>query len=397
MSGTVKNKTGVKIGIWSVALLMMGVVGVASALSVIGAHFPEASQTMIQNMVTIPCVVVIFTTIIVGKIMESVSKKRITLVGVICFLIGGLGPMFLKDLSVILIFRGILGIGIGVTQVTVTALVAENFEGQERAQVQGVVQACQMGGMCVMSIFGGILANISWNRCFLVYALGILSLICLIALVPGQKPQKITETGETHKTHLTKASWGWTILMFVNFISIMIYSAFLSYLMAEKGLGTSTDSGISLALFAVAGIIVGVIYGKFANVVKNKMIALSMLLAGVSYLLLAFSVSVLTIHIGSFLVGWSLSMFMPPIFLNTAVSVDAWSAPMAISMVTSAQNLGQFVCPYIINPMAAAVSDGSNINQMAFVLGAVLSFVLCIAMLIWGIRKDRNPAASFVA
>lgn len=52
--------------------------------------------------------------------------------------------------------------------------------------------------------------------------------------------------------------------------------------MAEKGLCTSTDSGISLALFAVAGIIVGVIYGKFANVVKNKMIALSMLLMGAS-------------------------------------------------------------------------------------------------------------------
>jgi sugar phosphate permease len=185
--------------------------------------------------------------------------------------------------------------------------------------------------------------------------------------------------------------------MFLNFISIMVYSAFLSYLMTEKGLGTSTDSGISLALFAVAGIIVGVIYGKFADVVKNKMIALSMLLAGVSYLLLAFSISVVTIHIGSFLVGWSLSMFMPPVFLNTVVSVDAWSAPMAISMVTSAQNLGQFVCPYLINPMAAAVSDGRNINQMAFILGAVLSFILCVVMFVWGTRKDRKTAAASVA
>jgi MFS family permease len=385
-----KSKTGIKVGIWSVALLMMGVVGIASALSVIGAHFADATQTMIQNMVTIPCIVVIFTTLIVGKLMESISKKKITLFGILCFLIGGLAPMFLDNLTMILVFRGILGIGIGVTQVTTTAMVAENFDGEERAKVQGVLQACQMGGMCVMSLVGGVLANIGWNRSFLVYALGFVSLICLIALVPDKKPEKVSASGEQHRSHLTAASWGWTVLMFVNFISIMIYSAFLAYLMAEKGIGTAADSGISLALFAFAGIIVGVIYGKFAGAIKNKMIALSMLISAAAYLLLAFSTNVWTIHIGSFLVGWSLSMFMPPLFLNTGMSTDAWSAPMAISLVTSAQNLGQFVCPYIINPLAAVFSKGNNINQVAFILGAVLSLALSAIMFVWGIRKDRE-------
>lgn len=388
MSGTEKSKTGVKIGIWSVALTMMGVVGISSGLSVIGQHFVGASQTMIQNMLTIPCIVVIVTTLVVGKLMERISKKKITLVGVICFLIGGVAPMFIDNLPVILVLRGVLGIGIGVCQCTVSALVAENFDGEERAQVQGIVQSCQMGAMGVMAICGGILAGLSWNMTFAVHFIGVFSLLGLLALVPDRKPEKASSTGQVQKSHLTAGAWGWIILMFINFISIMVYSAFLAYLMSEKQIGTAADSGISLALFALAGIIIGLIYGKFAAVVKNKMIGLSMLLAGIAYLILAFANSIVVIHIGSFLTGASLAMFMPPVFLNTGMSVDTFTVPLAISLVTAAQNLGQFVCPYILNPLAATVSASAP-NQMVFIIGAVLALVLCVIMLIWGVQKDR--------
>lgn len=384
MSGTGKSKTGVKIGIWSIALTMMGVVGISSGLSVIGQHFEGASQTMIQNMLTIPCIVVIVTTLVVGKLMEHISKKKITLVGVVCFLIGGVAPMFIDNLSVILVLRGVLGIGIGVCQCTVSALVAENFDGKERAQVQGIVQSCQMGAMGVMAICGGI----SWNMTFAVHFIGVLSLLGLLALVPDRKPEKTSSTGEAQKSHLTTGAWGWIILMFINFISVMVYSAFLAYLMSEKQIGTAADSGISLALFAVAGIIIGLIYGKFAAVVRNKMIGLSMLLAGIAYLILAFANSIVVIHIGSFLTGASLAMFMPPMFLNVGMSVDAFTVPLAISLVTAAQNLGQFVCPYILNPLAATLGASAP-NQMVFIIGAVLALILCVIMLIWGVQKDH--------
>lgn len=40
-----KSKGKIQIGIYLVSVLMMGVVGIASALSVIGSNFPELSQT----------------------------------------------------------------------------------------------------------------------------------------------------------------------------------------------------------------------------------------------------------------------------------------------------------------------------------------------------------------
>ena len=52
-----KSKGKVQLGIYLVAILMMGVVGIASNLGVIGAHFPELSQTDVQGLMSVPCIV----------------------------------------------------------------------------------------------------------------------------------------------------------------------------------------------------------------------------------------------------------------------------------------------------------------------------------------------------
>ena len=49
---------------------------------------------------------------------------------------------------------------------------------------------------------------------------------------------------EKHSVHLTKATWLWVLFMFGIFVSIQVYSIFLSFLVEERGLGTAADSGL---------------------------------------------------------------------------------------------------------------------------------------------------------
>ena len=49
-----KSKGKIQVGIYLISILMMGVVGIASAISVIGANFPELSQTDVQTLISIP-------------------------------------------------------------------------------------------------------------------------------------------------------------------------------------------------------------------------------------------------------------------------------------------------------------------------------------------------------
>ena len=163
---------------------------------------------MIQNLISIPCLVVIPVTLIVGKLMDSVSKKLLSIVGILCFLIGGFLPALMPSLTVILVLRGIFGVGIGVVQCVSSALVAENFEGPERDKVQGNLTSAQMLGICVMVFAGGWLADVSWNFAFFVHLLGIISLILCIVCIPnvkaagstgGKSLRRAGAEGETHE------------------------------------------------------------------------------------------------------------------------------------------------------------------------------------------------------
>ena len=383
-------KGKIKLGIYGIGLLMMGVIGISSSLSTIGAKFPEASQTMIQNLISIPCIVIIPTTIVVGKLMQTISKKNIALAGIIIFLIGGAAPAFMTSFTTILVMRGILGVGIGICQVVSTAIVADNFSGVEQQKVQGTLQASQMAGAAIMVFAGGWLTEVRWNYVFFVHLLAIISLILVATMVPNTKPEKMTTTGDAQKTKLTSATWGWVIFMFILFISVQVYSISLSFLVTEKNLGTAADSGLGLAFFAIGGIIMGLLYGSLAKRTKNCAIAVGCLMLVVAYVVIAFAGSMIVCHIGSILVGMAVSAALPGIFINTGMSVDGFSAGMAISVVTCAQNFGQFCCPYIINPIAASISGGRGVNFMCFIIGAVVAAALTILMLAWGVKKNRQ-------
>lgn len=382
-------KTKIKLAIYSIALLMMGAVGISGGLAVIGEHFSGESQTMIQNLISVPCMVIIPTTLLVGKLMERFSKKSLAVFGAACFLTGGVAPVFLTELGPILVMRGILGAGVGISQVVSTALVAEYFSGPEQNKVQGVLQASQMAGLAVMMFAGGALADIRWNLTFYVHVIAVVTLVFCLTMLAAQRPVQMSPESR-QKVHLTRATLMWTVFTFVLFLAVQIYSISLSFFVAEFGLGTAVDAGLSLAFFAVGGIVMGVLYGTLARVLKTFTVAFGCLLMAVSYLVIAYSGSIATCHIGSFLFGLALSAVMPGLFVNASTSVDAYSAAMAISVVTCAQNFAQFLSPYLLNPLARAAAGDGSANFAVFVIAAVIAAALFVFMLVRGVCESRK-------
>lgn len=390
------NSSRVKIGIYMAALLMMGTIGISSSLSTIGARFSEYDQTMITNLISIPCLVVIPVTIIAGKLMDFMAKKTLTALGVLFFLVGGIIPAFLDNFIMILVCRGVLGIGIGLIQVLCSALVAENFEGAERDKVQGNMTSAQMLGCAVMVFCGGWLGSMGWNVVFYVHAVGVVSLIGVLALIPHRKPTVSTDNNAPKaKVTITPAAWGWILLMFLFFIGGQIYSNSVSFLVAEMNIGTAAESGMSLAFFALGGFIMGLIFGKIASVAKRATISIGFIMLAVSYVIMAFSSSMTTIYLGSLICGLAFSIAMPCIIVGTANSVDAASAGMAIAIATGVQNFSMFLCPFVVNPIGLALSQstGMNKNQMALIFGAVLIGVIGVISLVSVLaRSGKEPS-----
>lgn len=383
-------KGKVKLAILSFSILMMGVIGIAGGLSVIGQHFSDLPQTSIQLLISLPCIAIIFVTLVAGKVQEFISKKTLVIFGILCFLVGGVVPGFLTSFTAILIFRAILGIGIGMLQPLSSALVVEYFDGDERSKVMGQQTAAQMLGCAVMVFLGGYLAVIGWNITFYVHLIAVLSLIIVLICLPNTKPVRnsAVENSPVGKVKLTGAAYGWIVTMFLFFISGQVYSVFIAFLVDSQKLGTAAQSGLTLAFFAIGGFVMGIIFGKLSTMARNLTLSIGLALLGISYLMMAYASDINMVYAGSVVCGFAFSIVMPCVVVGTSQSVDAFSAPMAIAAVMCSQNLAQFLSPYVATPIAVAM--GGDVNQSAFIFAAVLAIVMGVVAVFWGIAKNKR-------
>jgi MFS family permease len=389
-----QKSSNAKIGIYLSAILMMGVIGVSSSLSTIGAHFPKLDQTAITNLISVPCLVVIPVTLIAGKLMEYIAKKALVITGIVLFILGGVLPAFLNDFTAILIMRGLFGVGIGLIQVLCSALVAENYDGAARDKVMGTMNSFQMLGCAGMSLIGGYLGSLGWNIVFFVHLLGIISLIAASVYIPYQKPlgKSITNTSAKPQVTITNACIGWIIFMFIFFIGGQIFSNSVSFLVTELHIGSAAEAGLTLTFFACGGFIMGFIFGKINATLRNVTMSFGFLMLAVSYLIMALSGNIIAIFLGALICGLAFSICMPCIMVGAANSVNAASVGMAIAITTCSQNLGMTLCPYVVNPVSKALSQAVrlNTNQMAIILGAVLIGAFGVIFLIRGIIQNNK-------
>jgi len=375
-----KSKGKVQLGIYLVAILMMGVVGIASNLGVIGAHFPELSQTDIQGLMSVPCIVIMVVTLLMGKAMDLVSKKTLTIVAIILFLIGGIAPAYMGSFTAILVLRGVFGVGVGMLQVLCTALVAENYEGAEREKVQGNLTAFQMIGCAIMVFGGGMLGGKGWNTGFYIHAIAIVSLIAALVLIPNVKPTKgvAAEGQSAEKAKMGSAVFFWFFAGFFVFVVGQVFSNSNAFLVADKGLGDSAASGLGMAFFCAGGIVMGLLYGKVASIFGKFTMSFGFLVTAGAYVVIALSSSIGMFYVGCLLYGLGLSVVMPQFFISVGSSVPPAAIGMAMSVATCIQNFGQFCSPYIVSPLTGLV--GGMESVAAFWVAGALAAVLAIVV-----------------
>lgn len=379
-----RSKGKIQLGIYLVAILMMGVVGIASSLGVVGAHFPELSQTDVQGMMSVPCIVIMVVTLLMGKLMDIFPKKTLTVFGILLFLVGGIGPAFMGSFTMILVLRGVFGVGVGILQVVCTALVAENFEGAERDKVQGNLQAFQMLGCAIMVFVGGWLGSLGWDTAFYVHAIAIVSLVAALVLIPSVKPMAAQAGKDAaapqEKGKLTGKMWVWMVVAFFVFCTGQIFSNNNAFLVLDKGIGDSTASGLGMAFFCAGGILMGLLYGKLAAMLGKLTMAVGFFLMAAAYAVMALAPSIAVFYAGCLLLGLGMSVVMPNVFLNVGNSVEPAAVGLALSIATCVQNFGQFCSPYLVSPIVGMIGGVQSVAAfyVATALGCVLGVIMVV-------------------
>jgi EmrB/QacA subfamily drug resistance transporter len=126
-----------------------------------------------------------------GKLSDLYGRKPIFMTGIVIFLIGSALSGLSQNMGMLILFRGIQGIGAGSLFPVALAIIGDLFTPSERGKYQGLFGAVFGVAFVVGPLVGGFLTeNISWHWIFYVnIPIGLVALVVIQRLLPNIKSQ----------------------------------------------------------------------------------------------------------------------------------------------------------------------------------------------------------------
>src|SRR5215218_5911297 len=129
-----------------------------------------------------------------GKLSDIYGRKPIFMIGIVIFLVGSALSGLSQNMGMLILFRGIQGIGAGSLFPVALAVIGDLFTPAERGKYQGLFGAVFGIAFIVGPLVGGFLTeNISWHWIFYVnIPIGLVSLFFIWRLLPTVKNPRAT-------------------------------------------------------------------------------------------------------------------------------------------------------------------------------------------------------------
>ncbi|MDO5551416.1 MAG: MFS transporter [Lachnospiraceae bacterium] len=364
-------------------------------LSMIKAEFSEAAMSTVQLTMTLPSVFIMLVSMFVTGLLKRFSLKTLTLSGILLYLAGGIGGIFVRSLLSLLILRSIMGIGLGLFCPMLSILISESFEGQQRTNMMGYLQSFNfLGGMAGTAI-GGMLAASGWRNAFWVYLFGVPAFVMAAVCIKDtgkQGPDK--ERGPqaaSAKAATPMASWFLGIVMMLHGILLFKVPLSASTLFAGLGINDPGKSGMAVAVLYGGSFLAGLFMGTIRKILKRAAFPCACLLLGLAFFLLAICASESYILIGAFLLGFGSGVFAPMLYALAPEMIPPQAIPATMTILNAALYLGMFLSPY-----ASVLIRSAGVDSPAFdfftAVGCELVFAVIAAWLMF--RKPSERAGS---
>lgn len=367
--------------------------GVAGAImaDIINA-FPQFNPTIVMLVATFPGFLSIFTALFYGKLCKFIKKKTLLMIGLILFIAGGVLPTFMDSLPLIIMMRGILGLGVGLTLPLSMDLVMDFFEGKERDFLMGLGNATIS---CIGAIFfqlvGGILADAyGWHYGFLTYLFPIWILIVAAIWLP--EPAKKVQAASNASVKLP-ASIYWICLAQVVFSALIYgYVTNISVVIENDQLGSATEAGLAISVFTFGTMISGFLFGKIKRALPMFNMPVAILVTGVGMLICYFGASLSTIFVGSIIGGFGMGLGLTGVFAKISETAPAGAVSAGMGLVVVGQGLGGILGPFAYQLIQNIFNQ--EIGRFPLAISSVGLLLLCVIWALIVMRTKKDIAVS---
>ena len=379
-----QNRT-LTFAILSISMItVMASAAVSPALANISNAFPDADNNLIKTILTLPSLFIIPFSIISGYLVQRYGNKRILIIGILIYIIGGVMPAFVNTMTGLLAFRAILGCGCGLIMPVSQALIAINFQGPLKARITGYSGAASYLMGVIASFIVAPVSAIDWHYSFYIYLIAILVLILNIFFLPNDKPSGIAKSNSSKK--LSPKVWWFIVgMLFIN-IAFYAVPANVALFMKEQQIGGNQSAGTVISGFMIAGFLAGLVLPFIRRQFRSYTIIFGISVMALGYMILSFSGTLIPVMIGAICVGFSFGVLFPSMLLLITNACSRRRSVWALSLASCAQFLGQFLSPYILQ-FIKNVLDLSSLRDDFVILAVVLTIYCCIHIL----AKEKVP------
>ncbi|MCD7736702.1 MAG: MFS transporter [Lachnospiraceae bacterium] len=379
-------------GIIIVSLLCQVNTMLSPALSAFQQSFPDAADTMIQALITIPSLTSIPFFLIGGARSRLVTTKRMLLVGVALVSVGGLLPVFLDNIFWILVCRMVMGAGLGFVSPFSQSLISDNFEGEEITVMFGIQAAAISAGNMIGCYVSGYLATISYHASFLCYLLAPIAFITTVILVPSISKHPAERGKSALKDYLEVPLNLWLRYIFMFGFSIVYFTYFnnTSLLMSARGIGDTAAAGMTTAFSCIIGIIAGLMMPKLHSWLKGMMIPAMTLCMALGMMAELKAESLVLINLSSFLIGFAFSVVMPFMVADITRSEPDMNHTVTSSLFVTANAIGASVSAVLLEWVSNLLGMEGPVGQVS--IGVALGFVLTGGALAAELVSRRNKS-----
>lgn len=388
MTANSKTQKGMLVTLVLVSMLnIMGGAAVAPALPAMTEAFPEAGETMVSLVLTLPPLAVALSGLFIGALADRVGKARTLTVSIVVFTIAGLSGLFLPSLEAILVSRFIMGIAIAGITTSTGALVSECFDAQMRAKVFGWQNAATGASILALDTCGGFLSMRGWRAPFLVYSVGILFAILVLLFI--REPQNGAAKGQAPLGETDARGNSRVLQSAPMVVAICLGGAFvtptLSYLVPSKmpyllaGFGVSPAvTGLFLGGFGIAGIVGSLVCAPLQERVRRLwIVAVCFAALACGCLTMTFASNMWMVLVGVVFMGAGAGCMSPVLMSWLASQSTTENSGKHMGAYATALNLGQFAC----SPLTGATLAVFGTHQAVFAVGACIGFAAsCVSL-----------------
>ena len=379
-----KQKNLLKIAILTMSFVQMGTNGIAPILAQIAAAFPDASATRVQFLMTFPSIFCLIFTLISAFLSDVLPKKTLALSGLSIVAAGGiLACCFHSSLGILFVWAAVLGVGIGMVAPLAPALINERFQNAEKQTMLGWQNAANTLGSMLMTFIGGFLAIMGWQFGYLVYLLGIPGIIFTIIGLPRDKKTSAVKADAPKREPFRLVIWKEMVITLVLLMGFSAVPANLAMLVAERGLGDTSVSGMMSTVFLFGGMAFGILFGKVSSILKKRTDLAGAILLAVGALIISSSTFLPLLFVACFLAGSSISLIMPTC-MGSASRLKGYET-LNSALLLSASFIGVFITPLLTSLTAKITGSGSVTYR--FVMVAIVAIILAVLTVVF----KRSP------